>query len=643
MEYNKLSRHIIKGLISLLTIVILMGSSVSWAENSRSIMSLLTDDAEQEAFLSPDQAFQLTLTPDADQNIRAQYSIASGHYLYQSRLKFETVDAHIINIKLPDGELKQDPNFGEQMVYHHSFEGLVLLQPNANEISLPETITLKATYQGCSDQGLCYAPIKKTLQVKLNQNTHLRTTIDDLTAPVSSENVEPKSFNNDTANVLKTGNLWLIVVAFFVAGLLLSLTPCVLPMIPILSSIIVGSQAKQTHQTKMHSFLLSLAYVMGMALSYTLAGIAAGLSGSLISQSLQNAWVLGATALLFAVLSLSMFGVYEVKLPERLEAKMRNTSNQLKGGHFFGVFLMGALSALIISPCVAAPLAGALIYIGQTHNVLLGGVGLFALAIGMGMPLLLIGASAGKLLPKAGQWMTAVRNMFGVMMLGMAIWIITPLIPKGVELALWAILSIVIAVYLHALDGLPASYTGIHKLWKGIGVILLIYGIALMLGALSGGQSLINPLGHLTPTHQVGQPQAKPVGLVFQRVQSVSQLEQALEAAKGKPIMLDFYADWCVACKEMEHETFTNPQVQALLKDTQLLQVDVTENNVDDQALLKRFGLYGPPGIIFFDKAGNELSTIETVGFQNPTQFTQTLTRRDACLLSPISKKISQC
>lgn len=619
-----------------------MVSPLSWAENTTSIMSILTDDTEQDAFLSPDQAFQLTITTDANYNIRAQYKVAPGHYLYQSRLKFETTDAQIVDINLPNGELKQDPNFGEQIVYHHDFEALLLLQQNTNQQSLPESLTLKATYQGCSDQGLCYAPIKKTLQVNFDQNTDFRSSSGELTKFTNVQNAQPQTFN-DVANVLKTGNLWLIVMAFFVAGLLLSLTPCVLPMIPILSSIIVGSQAKQMHPTKMHSFLLSLAYVMGMALSYTLAGIAAGLSGSLISQSLQNAWVLGATALLFSVLSLSMFGVYEVRLPDSIEARMRNASNRLRGGHFIGVFLMGALSALIVSPCVAAPLAGALIYIGQTHNVVLGGIGLFALAVGMGMPLLLIGASAGKLLPKAGQWMMAVRNLFGVMMLGMAIWIISPVIPEGIELALWAILAIVIAVYLHALDGLPERYSGIHKLWKGIGVILLVYGIALMLGALSGGQSLFKPLGHLTLGQQTGQFQTQAEGLTFQPVKTVAQLEQTIASAKGKPIMLDFYADWCVACKEMEHDTFTNQQVQALLKDTQLLQVDVTENSADDQALLKRFGLYGPPGIIFFDQAGNELTAIETIGYQNPTQFTQTLTRRDHCLILLRSEKTTQC
>jgi thiol:disulfide interchange protein DsbD len=413
-------------------------------------------------------------------------------------------------------------------------------------------------------------------------------------------------------------------------------------MIPILSSIIVGSQSQQVKPSKLHAFGLSVAYVLGIALSYTLAGIAAGLSGNLLSQSLQNAWVLGASALIFVLLALSMFEFYELKLPQSFEEKMLNTSNRMKGGHFFGVFIMGALSALIVSPCVAAPLAGALIYIGQTHNVFLGGIGLFTLAIGMGMPLLLIGASAGSLLPKTGDWMNAVRNFFGVLMIGMAIWLISPVIPVSIQLGLWAVLLIVTAVYHNALDNLPVHASNFAKLWKGVAVILLICGIALFIGALSGAKSPLTPLSNFTIS-SAGQSKIL-TSLPFTRIASIAELEQKL-ASSNHPVMLDFYADWCVACKELEQLTFSNPKVQQQLKNTTLLQVDVTANSDEDKALLKRFGLFGPPGIAFFNDHGKEMTTLKTVGFLNADRFSATLARRDSCIIAPQNNKDSttQC
>jgi len=369
-----------------------------------------------------------------------------------------------------------------------------------------------------------------------------------------------------------------------------------------------------------------------MALTYTSAGIAAALSGDLISQSLQNSWVLGATAVLFVALALSMFGFYELKLPTSFESKMLNASNKLKGGEFFGVFIMGAISALIVSPCISAPLSGALIVIGQTHNVFLGGVGLFALAIGMGVPLLLIGASAGGLLPKTGNWMNAVRNFFGVLMLGMAIWLISPVIAVSAQLALWAALLIVTAVYLNALDNLAAHANNLAKFFKGIAVIMLIVGVALLIGALSGAKSAFQPLSGIgSAVISSASPQSASA-LNFTRISSLAELEQKLKATNGQPIMLDFYADWCVACKELEQFTFNDLKVQNLLKSTTLLQVDVTANSAADKALLKRFALYGPPGIVFFNAHGQEMHSLKTVGFQDAERFQATLTKRDVCI-----------
>ncbi len=639
MEHKRVKNLALKNLlasllslVSILIIVMVVFLQPSFADeaNKSSITnSLLVNDSEDE-FLSPDVAFKLNLSATDATSIQAEFTVAPGYYLYRERIKFTVqpaTDGSISEVTLPAGEIKNDPNFGKQEVYHHDFKANIkLASVKGNDV------TIAATYQGCSEKGLCYAPIKKTFTVDLPTSNNGASAS---STPLTNDN------DTDITKVLKSGNLWLVIAGFFAAGLLLSLTPCVLPMIPILSSIIVGSQSKQVKPSKLHAFGLSVAYVLGMALSYTLAGIAAGLSGSLLSQSLQNPWVLGVTAMLFVGFALSMFGFYELKLPVNFESKLMNSSNKLKGGEFLGVFTMGILSALIVSPCVAAPLAGALIYIGQTHNVLLGGVGLFALAIGMGMPLLLIGASAGSLLPKTGNWMNAVRNFFGTLMLGMAIWLISPIIPTSIQLGLWSALLIVNAVYLNALDSLPTHANNFAKFWKGIAVILLIVGVALLVGALSGAKSIRQPFSGFNNIVSTNNNQQKnESALAFNRITSIAELDKRLADTKGQPVMLDFYADWCVACKELEEYTFSDPKVQQLLKNTTLLQVDVTANSEEDKALLKRFGLYGPPGIVFFNNNGEEMTTIKTIGFQNADRFMTTLTKRDSCIL-PTDKDLT--
>jgi thiol:disulfide interchange protein DsbD len=332
--------------------------------------------------------------------------------------------------------------------------------------------------------------------------------------------------------------------------------------------------------------------------------------------------VLGSFAALFVILSLSMFGFYELQLPAALQSRLTDTSNKLHGGHLSGVFAMGALSAIIMGPCVAAPLAGALLYIGQTHDAVLGGTALFALALGMGAPLLLIGSSAGALLPKAGAWMESVKRFFGVMMLGLAIWIVSPVIPVAAQMFAWAALLIFSGVGLHALDPLPPQVGGGRRLVKGIGILALLLGVAYLIGALSGARDMLRPLGN------IGRVAAEaPATLQFSRVHSLAELDARIAQADGKTVMLDFYADWCVSCKEMERFTFSDAAVQAQLKNTLLLQADVTANSEDDKALLKRFGLYGPPGILFFDAEGRELSDFRVVGYQDAKQFMQSLQR----------------
>jgi thiol:disulfide interchange protein DsbD len=409
----------------------------------------------------------------------------------------------------------------------------------------------------------------------------------------------------------------LIISFFFGAGLLLAFTPCMFPMVPILSGIIVGRGHKITH---MHGFILSLAYVMGMALTYAAVGVAAGLSGTLLSNALQTPWVLGSFAGIFVLLSLSMFGFYELQLPTALQSRLSDTSNKLHGGHLSGVFVMGALSAIIVGPCVAAPLAGALLYIGQTHDAFLGGSALFSMALGMGVPLLLIGASAGTLLPKTGAWMESVKRFFGVLLLAVAIWLISSLISVGVQMLLWAVLLILSAIYLHALDALQHNASNWHKLWKGIGILALLLGIAYLIGALSGARDILRPLAGMGSA-QAGTPSALP----FTRIKNIADLNTRIAQAGEKTVMLDFYADWCVSCKEMERDTFSDSKVQSKLKESLLLQADVTANSDEDKALLARYQIYGPPVILFYDRQGREQSGFRVTGYQDAAQFLTSL------------------
>jgi thiol:disulfide interchange protein DsbD len=581
-------------------------------------------------FLSPDQAFMLDVTVRDAHTLQANFTVTEGYYLYRDKINFSSETVKIKAANLPQGELKHDPNFGDIQVFHQPFQAQIqLADTNTRQI------TLKATYQGCSDQGLCYPPIEKVITLTLPETAPVARiepaasaiippTVAATSAAAPSVVVGTSAIasarspiaDSQIADLFATGNFWLIISFFFGAGLLLALTPCIFPMIPILSGIIVGQGHKITQK---HAFILSLAYVLGMAITYAIAGVVAGLSGDLISNAMQTPAVLGSFAAIFVVLSLAMFGFYDLQLPTALQSRLSSTSNQLRGGHISSVFVMGALSAIIMGPCVAAPLAAALLYIGKTHDALLGGTALFTLALGMGAPLLLIGTSAGALLPKAGAWMEAVKRFFGVLMLALAIWIVQPLLPISVQMLLWATLLIISSTYLHVLDVQPHHTTGWHKLQKGLGLFILLLGIAYLIGALSGSKDILRPLSGFavaqaaTPTHS------------FKRIKTAAELEQHIAQSKGQIVMLDFYADWCVSCKEMERNTFSEAAVQNRLTTATLLQLDMTNNTTDDKALLKRFGLYGPPAILFFDKQGKESSDFRVVGYQDAEQFSQTL------------------
>jgi len=555
-------------------------------------------------FLPPDQAFQLNINAVDARILQANFTITPGYYLYREQISFKPADNTftLSKVDMPLGETKQDRNFGKVQVFHQGFAAQLAIAAPAGQ----DSVTLIAEYQGCSEQGLCYPPIAKTLTVKLSE-----------LAANARIAVPPASVNENSqiATLLRGGSFWLIVSFFFGAGLLLAFTPCVFPMVPILSGIIVGRGAQLT---KLHAFVLSAAYVLGMALTYAGAGVAAGLSGELLSSALQTPWVLGSFAAVFVVLALSMFGFYELQIPAALQSKLTDTSNKLHGGHIGGVFMMGALSAIIMGPCVAAPLAGALLYISQTHDAVLGGIALFTLALGMGAPLLLIGSSAGFLLPKAGGWMESVKKVFGVMLIGLAIWIIHPVVAIGVQMLLWGALLILSSAYLQVFTPLASYAHGWQKFRKGSAVLLLLLGIAYLIGALSGAKDILRPLGALGGATQ-------SVSLQWTRIKDINELDERIHAAQGKLVVLDFYADWCTSCKEMERDTFSNAAVQAKLSNAVLLQADVTANNAADKALLKRYALFGPPATLFFAARGEERQDARVLGYQDAEQFLATL------------------
>ena len=562
--------------------------------------------AAEPELLEPEKAFAFSARVVAPDAIEVRYVIAKGYYLYRDKFRFtlEPAAAAAGAPRLPPGIIKKDEFFGEVAVYRDEVR-----------IALPVTaggqdgrVVLIAVSQGCADVGVCYVPVEQKTELRL--------------AGAGSVPAGGASVLGEDALIaeLFRGETWLLIASFFGFGLLLSFTPCVLPMVPILSGIIVG----RGHQlTRMHALLLSGAYVLGMAITYALAGVAAGLSGALLSAALQNPWVLGGFALVFVVLALSMFGFYELQLPSALQTKLAGASGQLHGGHFFGVFVMGMLSALIVGPCVAAPLAGALLYISQSGDAVLGGSALFAMALGMGVPLLAVGASAGALVPKAGAWMESVKRFFGVLLLAVAIYLVSPVIPMAMQMLAWAALLILTGVYLRAIDPLPQGAHGFARVSKGVGIIALVAGMAYVVGALSGSRDVLQPLSGLRGA-AAGAPAAGPT-VAFQRVGSVAELDAAVAAAQGKTVMLDFYADWCVSCKEMERYTFTDPAVQSRLAGMIKLQADVTAGSADHQALLKRFRLFGPPGIVFFDPVGLEIQGLRVIGFQSADKFSTVL------------------
>nr|MDA3868674.1 protein-disulfide reductase DsbD [Gammaproteobacteria bacterium] len=593
----------------------------------------------QDDILDVDEAFKLD-TEIKNNTFVARWQITEGHYLYRDKTRILTDDPEVRTgkLQLPAGEAKDDPIFNATLFVYHQDVAVEL--PFSYSGVEDREVVFNVKYQGCSEiSGICYPPQTRAVSVKLPAadasatNTFSADTSGEAPSTAATQNkAEEVSEQDQMSNALRSGNTWITLLAFFVAGLLLAFTPCVFPMIPILMGIIVGQGEAQSARK---SFTLSLVYVLAMASTYTIIGILIGLSGENIQAWFQNPWIIGSFVAIFIALAFSMFGFYELQMPASIQNRLAQISNNQRGGTLLGTAIMGFLSALIVGPCVTAPLVGALIYIAETGDAILGGMALFALSMGMGAPLLVLGASAGKILPKAGAWMETVKAVFGVMLLALGIWLLERVAPATATMALWAALLIISAIYMGALDSLDKKDSGWHKLWKGLGIILLIYGIIIFIGMASGNRDIFHPLKGLSTSgttlstgQNAGQSQAS-AHLEFQQIKGVEGLNAALAQAKAqnKPVMLDFYADWCVSCKEMEMLTFSNPTVQLALEGVVLLQADVTPNDKKDRDLYKHFGIIGPPSIMFFDRDGNELKNFRIVGYKNAEQFTQHIQR----------------
>jgi len=573
-------------------------------------------------FLEPEQAFRFDARVVDAREVEVGFRIAPGYYMYREQFRFAANNATLGAAVVPAGKVKYDETFQKDVETHRGDLRIRIPVEQAGVLA-----RIEVTSQGCADRGLCYPPMQSAVQVGLpgfggdGTARVLTVSLDAGTAPVAASprvavNTASPTDSAALDAVLRSGHFWSVIGVFFVAGLLLSLTPCVLPMLPIVSSIIVGHGAAVSRGRGLG---LAASYSLGMAVVYTAFGIAAGLAGEGLAAALQNPWVLGAFAVGLVLLALSMFGFYELRLPSSLTNRLMHHSGRLPTGRVLGVFAMGGLSALLVSPCVAAPLAGALVYLSQTRDVVLGGSALFALAAGTSVPLLLIGASAGTLLPRAGAWMETVKRIFGLLLLGVALWTVQPLLPASLALGLWGALLIGAAVGLGALRRAPSGHGAAPRVGRLAAAAIGVFGVLQVVGAASGGTDVLRPLAHL-----IGRPGAPAGALAFMPVRSNAELDAALRAA-GRPVMVDFYADWCVSCKEMERFTFSDDAVRQRLARAALLKIDVTANSTEDRALLRRFGLFGPPGTLFFDAQGREFVGSRVIGYQPAERFLQTL------------------
>lgn len=597
--------------------------------------------AQADDFLEPEQAFKLAARIQGEKSLELRVTIAPGYYMYREQFQF-VADGVQLKPAIPDGKKKFDETFQKEVEIYR--DGLTI---RLDVTQAPASFELKATGQGCADKGLCYPPMTRPLLVQLKGfggpgQVSLLPPGEGLGSFGDGEPMAPatqaspaggeasavarpasSAESGGLEGALQSGRFWWVVALFFLGGVGLSLTPCVLPMVPILASIIVGG-GQQVSRGR--GFALALAYSQGMALVYTALGVAAGLAGEGLAAYFQSPWVLGTFGVALAVFALSMFGAYELQLPSRFANRLNDASQRLQGGRLVAVFVMGALSALLVSPCVTGVLASALLYLSKTHDVVLGGSALYAMANGMSVPLLLLGLSAGSLLPRAGAWMDGVKHFFGMLLLAVAIWTVQPLLSDAVSQILIGALAVAAALALGLFKGWHPHAGPRAWLGKTAALAALVFGLMQWVGAAAGGTDPLKPLRGVfgVPAAQAAAPAGAAQGLVFQKIHSVEELDAALKSA-GRPVMLDFYADWCKSCKEMERFTFTDAQVQQRLSKALLLKADVTANSPEDRELLKRFKLFGPPGTIFFSASGEELKDRRVIGFQDAATFIRSL------------------
>jgi thiol:disulfide interchange protein DsbD len=571
-------------------------------------------------FVPVDEAFKPILIPVDGNTVEVTFQITPGYYLYKDKISVKAVSENVQlgKLELPKGKIKFDEFFGESEVY---FEDVFATLPLARATPEAMDLELEVNFQGCAEGGLCYPPTTRLVSTLLPAATAVTglAALPDRNVPVSEQ--------GKLAQVITGSSIWVTIGVFFVAGLGLAFTPCVLPMVPILSGIIAG---EGDNVSPSRGFTLAFSYVMGMALVYTGAGVVAAAAGLQLQATFNQPWVLILFSALFVFLSFGMFGAFELQMPSSIQSRLSGVSGNQKSGTMIGAFVMGALSALVVTACVAPALIAALTVMAQTGDMLRGGTALFAMSLGMGAPLLAVGAAQGKLLPKAGGWMVAVKGAFGFLFLALAVWMLSRILPGGVTLALWAALVFMAGVFMGGLTTLSSDSSIAQKLGKGFGVLAILYGLLLFLGSLTGGSNPLKPLA--TVSFGGGVMVAEDKHLEFQRIKTVDDLDREIAAASaaGKTAMLDFYADWCVSCIEMEEYTFTDAGVQDALSNTVTLQADVTANDELDQELLQRFGvfgpptiIFGPPTIIFFGTDGQQRHGYEVVGYMKAKDFTE--------------------
>jgi thiol:disulfide interchange protein DsbD len=574
-----------------------------WLLLSTSLFSVsYADDAVQP--LPAAKAFVVTVGVVDKKELVVHWQMPPSYYLYKNKVEVSAATASQVaigTINFPAGEPRHDLLHGDFEAYTGQLTLHVPLMAATGQLNL------QIRYQGCSSAGFCYTPVKKQLAVAIGdlrpgQEISLESGKPAVSASTTDENY--------ATELLSGEHYFWMILSFLALGLLLAFTPCVLPMVPILSSIIIGSGHKLSTRK---AFSLSLSYVLGMAGAYAVAGVVVALAGKSIQIAMQKPWVIGIFSLLFMLLALSLFGLFELQMPRRLQQRLTNRTNKITSGSYAGAFLMGVFSTLIVSPCVSAPLVGVLAYIASSGDVLLGAVALLSMGLGMGIPLLILGASAGKLLPKAGKWMETVKHIMGFMMLALAVWMLSRILPGSAILFLWSLLAIAVAIFIRQVQRSRLIW---RKLHEGLGLLLLSYGFILMAGAILGRSDPLYLLERSPAQMAVASPE-------FTVVKSMPELEQKLALAKDRhqQVILDFYADWCVSCVQMERTVFTRPEIKTALAKFMLLRADVTQDNAFDQALLERYHVVAPPTLIFLNAEGVPFRKHEIVGEVNSTQF----------------------